>query len=171
LQSKASAERVFVWRGQLWSVFLLKLAAQLLSVPQQEDAGADAASRFHYQALYGLALIFEAHKTRKDYAVVFEYHDDIAFLDSSVDPTKVSYFQVKTKGKGHWTLGDIVRQAPSAKNSIPAKKLPSFIGKMYRNVLIFGDFLKHLSLTRRCTSVRSCHRSLWPSAPRMKSRR
>ena len=119
-----------------------KLATQLLSVPQQEDAGADAASRFHYQALYGLALIFEAHKTGKDYAVVFEYHDDIAFLDSSVDPTKVSYFQVKTKRKGHWNLGDIVRQAPSAKNSTPAIKLPSFIGKMYRNVLSFGDFLE-----------------------------
>ena len=108
-------------------------------MPQREVAGSNSASRYHYQALYGLALIFETHKRDGDYAVVFEYHDDIAMLNDSKTPTKVSFFQVKTKGKGHWNIADILKQQKSKDKDGKEIKSPSYLANMYDNVIKFGD--------------------------------
>lgn len=122
-----------------------ELSSKFISTPQIEDAGSDTAKRFQYQALYGLALIFEAHKSGDDYAVVFEFHDDIALLDSSTVPERVRFFQVKTKASGHWTLAPILKQKKSTGKINPEKLLPSYIGKMYQNVLNFGDSVEAVS--------------------------
>lgn len=118
---------------------MTNLASQLVAVPQREVAGSNSAMRYHYQALYGLALIFETHKKDGDYAVVFEYHDDIAMLNDSRAPTKVSFFQVKTKAKGHWNITDILKQKKSKDKDGKEIKSPSFLANMYDNVIKFGD--------------------------------
>lgn len=115
------------------------LSTKLISTPQVEDSGSDTAKRFQYQALYGLALVFNEHKSGDDYAVVFEFHDDIAVLDSCTTPNRVRFFQVKTKAKGHWTLTPILKQEKGKGKIDPGKLLPSYMGKMYQNVLNFGD--------------------------------
>ncbi|CUH50765.1 DUF4297 domain-containing protein [Shimia marina] len=122
-----------------------KLSSKLISTPQLEDSGSDTAKRFQYQALYGLALVFEEHKSGNDYAVVFEFHDDLAVLDSSTVPERVRFFQVKTKASGHWTLTPILKQEKGKGKISPEKLLPSYMGKMYQNVLNFGDSVEAVS--------------------------
>ncbi|WP_371932442.1 dsDNA nuclease domain-containing protein [Pararhizobium sp. IMCC21322] len=64
---------------------LTELKKKLTSTPQREDSGAHTNSRYHYQALCGLVLVLERHKLGGDYALVFEYHDDIWPAAGSVD--------------------------------------------------------------------------------------
>lgn len=121
-----------------------KLAMKLTATPLREQAGARTAARLHYQSLVGLCLIFEMHGTKDDYAIVFEFHDDIAVLDSSTNPTKVSFYQVKTKQGSEWQLSHLLKQE-AAKGKGASVKLPSIIGKMYINADQFGEYVDHIS--------------------------
>jgi hypothetical protein len=117
---------------------LSSLKTKLTSTPLREDSGADTASRYRFQALCGLILVLERHKLDDDYALIFEYHDDIALLDSSIDPSRVAFYQVKSKKTGHWTQAALTKQKKSTKKDSD-DFLPSYLGKMYQNVIAFGD--------------------------------
>ncbi|MCF2904641.1 DUF4297 domain-containing protein [Octadecabacter sp. CECT 8868] len=112
------------------------LKEKLVQTPLREDSGARTTARFRYQALFGMALILERHVLDGDYAVVFEFHDDVAVFNSSSEPTSVRFYQVKTKGSGEWTHASLTGQRKSKKSD---SMLPSIIGKMYDNVVAFGD--------------------------------
>ncbi|WP_158624674.1 dsDNA nuclease domain-containing protein [Caulobacter sp. 602-1] len=139
----------------------MTLAELLISEPQREKGGETANERYDYQALWGLALIFKHHASGQDYALAFEFHDDILQMNSSSDPTLVKFYQVKTKDKGHWTLtdltyrklkkppantdgGDAVEVKPVVDNSAPKERLPSFIGRLFANYLAFPDHTESL---------------------------
>jgi len=122
---------------------LSDLVAQLVNLPLRETSGADTALRFQYQAAYGLALILDTHGEGEDYALVFEFHDDIAVLNSASVPTSVSFYQIKTKDKGHWTLTPILKQEKSSDD--PSVLLPSILGKMYANAVAFHGYVKHVA--------------------------
>ena len=115
----------------------MSLAEKLISKPQREKGGETGFERYDYQALWGLALIFEQHGGGDDYAIAFEFHDDILVMDSASEPTSVRFYQVKTKNKGHWTLGDLTKQRP--KKDSPSERLPSFLGNLYANYIAFPD--------------------------------
>lgn len=61
----------------------MSLAEKLISKPQREKGGETGFERYDYQALWGLALIFEQHGGGDDYAIAFEFHDDILVMDSA----------------------------------------------------------------------------------------
>ncbi|MHC2088613.1 dsDNA nuclease domain-containing protein [Methylobacterium sp. CM6244] len=85
----------------------MSLAANLIAIPAR--ARAATGDRYDYQTMWGLALLFEQHSGTKDYAIVFEFHDDIALLDSSTNPEKIRFYQVKTKlTYGGWTLASLL---------------------------------------------------------------
>jgi hypothetical protein len=113
---------------------LSKLLKNLTSTPQREDSGARTNSRYHYQALCGLVLVLERHKLEGDYAIVFEYHDDIAVFDDQTTPERVQFYQVKSKSGGNWTPAALTKRDPKK-----GDKARSFLGKMYENVVAFGD--------------------------------
>jgi hypothetical protein len=141
------------------------LSADLVGTPQRERAGETAQERFEFQALWGMALLFRQHDTDGDYAVIFEFHDDLALVDDPLVPAMVRFFQVKTKENGSWKLTDLKRRkalrprrkdddllSPLMENdevaNVPvtdhgmekAKALgPSILGKMFHNVRQFGD--------------------------------
>jgi hypothetical protein len=115
-------------------VLLAELKEILASTPQREDDGAQTNSRYHFQALCGLVLVLERHKLDDDYALVYEYHDDIAIFDNQCFPKKVQFYQVKSKKNGHWTPTALTKR--DKKKGAGAR---SFLGKMYENVLTFGD--------------------------------
>jgi hypothetical protein len=119
----------------------MSFADKLVQTPRREKSGETGYERFDYQASWGLALIFESHDDLDDYAIAFEFHDDIVRLDSSSAPTCARFYQVKTKLKGHWTLTDLSRQK-KAEDGTP---LPSFIGKMYDNYRLFPAETERLS--------------------------
>jgi hypothetical protein len=117
----------------------MSLAKRLVTSPQREFGGSLAQERFDYQALWGLALIFSSHETGEDYAVAFEFHDDVMLLDSATAPAKVRFYQVKTKDKGHWTLVDLFRRPPLKKNQPQDDRPLSFMGKLFSNYRAFPE--------------------------------
>ncbi len=119
----------------------MSFADKLVQTPRREKSGETGYERYDYQASWGLALIFESHDDLDDYAIAFEFHDDIVRLNSSSDPTSARFYQVKTKLKGHWTLTDLSRR----KKSKDGSPLPSFIGKMYENYQLFPGDTERLS--------------------------
>lgn len=120
----------------------MSLAKKLVELPQREHAGSIAQQRFDYQAHWGLALIFSHHATGEDYAIAFEFHDDVLLLDSAQEPASVKFYQVKTKAKGHWTLGDLFRRNKGADGD---SKLPSHIGRLFSDYLSFPDETSELA--------------------------
>lgn len=122
----------------------MSFADRLIAEPQREKSGETAYERFDYQALWGLALIFAHHGSSDDYAIAFEFHDDIVLLDSAQSPSRARFYQVKTTEKGHWTLTDLYRR--KAKKDDPAGgKLPSFMGKLFSNYVMFPDETEQLN--------------------------
>lgn len=141
------------------------LSADLVGMPQRERAGERAQERFDFQALWGMALLFKRHDEEGNYAVIFEFHDDLALVDDPVAPTKVRFFQVKTKEKGAWTLTDLKRrralrerkkdeslpalafnEEALSKYESPKQHGPSILGKMFHNVRQFGDRVASVTL-------------------------
>ena len=123
-------------------------AERLISVPQRETGGETGYERYDYQALWGLALVFEHHGSMSDYAIAFEFHDDVVMLNSSTSPTKARFYQVKTKGKGQWTLNGLTLRSKK-KNS--NEKLPSYMGKLFSNYLSFPDETEQLNFVSNAT--------------------
>jgi hypothetical protein len=109
----------------------MSFADKFVKTPRREKSGETGYERYDYQASWGLALIFESHDDLDDYAIAYEFHDDIVRLDSSSTPTNARFYQVKTKLKGQWTLTDLSKRK-KAKDGTP---LSSFIGKMYDKLL------------------------------------
>jgi hypothetical protein len=117
----------------------MSLAQKLIDQPQREKSGSLAQERFDYQALWGLALIISNHESGDDYAIAFEFHDDVLLLDNSKAPTKIRFYQVKTKDRGHWTLTDLFRR-PALKEGQKEENRPlSFIGKLFSSYVSFPD--------------------------------
>ncbi|MBN2752068.1 MAG: DUF4297 domain-containing protein [Rhodospirillaceae bacterium] len=136
----------------------MSLAQRLIEKPQREVGGSLAQERFDYQALWGLALIFSCHEKDEDYAIAFEFHDDVVQLDSAKAPASVRFYQVKTKEKGHWTLNDLFRRPALKKGQKEEDRPLSFMGKLFSNYIAFpGDtaamsFVSNLPLEFAATS-------------------
>ncbi len=122
----------------------MSFAERLISEPQREKSGETGYERFDYQALWGLALIFAHHGSSEDYAIAFEFHDDIVLLDSEQTPTRARFYQVKTKNKGHWTLTDLYWRKPKKDDPVGGK-LPSFMGKLFSNYVMFPHETEQLN--------------------------
>jgi hypothetical protein len=140
----------------------VSFAERLVLEPQREKSGETGYERYDYQALWGLALIFEHHGSQEDYAIAFEFHDDVVLLDNASSPTRARFYQVKTKDKGHWTLSDLYRRNVR-KGDPTGSKLPSHIGKLFSNYVIFPDETEELNFVSNVpckfldASLSSCH--------------
>lgn len=107
-----------------------------------ELGGAHNNEGVDYSRYLAMSLIVERElEGATDYAVVFEYLQDIALLDSASDPKSALLVQVKKKTPGIWSKSDLCRQqkskgsststtAPKAKaaKGLDAK---SALGKLY----------------------------------------
>jgi hypothetical protein len=122
----------------------VSFAERLISEPQREKSGETGYERFDYQALWGLALIFAHHGSSEDYAIAFEFHDDIVLLDSAQSPSRARFYQVKTKDKGHWTVSDLYRRK-AKKDDPDGAKLPSHMGKLFSNYVMFPNETEELN--------------------------
>lgn len=112
---------------------------KLLTVSEREDGGRTAYDRFDYQTAWGISKLLDLHTAGKNYAVGFEFHDDVVSLDDAEDPNKVIFYQVKTKETGSWSFARIANR-----NSVKGIKQASFAGKMYDNFMRFGASVERL---------------------------
>lgn len=125
-----------------WGISL-SFADNLIGTPQREKAGATGLERYDYQALWGLALIFERHGVSDDYAIAFEFHDDLMLLDSASAPLEARFYQVKTNDKGPWSLAALTHRLP--KRGEEGGKLPSHIGNLFSNYINFPTETRSLN--------------------------
>jgi hypothetical protein len=117
----------------------LRLTDSLLSVPQREEGGRTAYDRFDYQTAWGLSRLIDLHADGKNYAVAFEFHDDVVCLDDADAPKSAVFYQVKTKLSGNWSFAQITHRPTEG-----GKKKSSFAGKMFDSFVKFGAVVERL---------------------------
>ncbi|OJU22812.1 MAG: hypothetical protein BGN89_00840 [Alphaproteobacteria bacterium 64-6] len=103
-------------------------------MPPREIDGSRNFDRLDFQTCWGLHLALRLHNADEDFAIGFEIHDDIIALNSSISPTRVRFYQVKTrsKSKGKWSLKDLTRRP--AHSTGPGS---SIAGNLMSNLLNF----------------------------------
>jgi Cap4 dsDNA endonuclease len=123
------------------------LGTNLVSTPLREKAA--TGGRYDFQTMWGLALLFQQHGTNDDYAIVFEFHDDVALLNSATNPTTVRFYQVKSKDtNGGWTLTSLLKRE-KVKVEEGVREKPSYIDKMFdnfdkfQNAVLSADFVSN----------------------------
>lgn len=84
---------------------LFDIASLFKDYSGDEAGGVHAIRGFSFQVWQAVLEALGAHATGDDYAVVMEWQQDIALLDSSTSPTKVTFKQLKkNESSAHWTL-------------------------------------------------------------------
>lgn len=74
-----------------------------------EVGGRHAIRGFSFQVWHAVLEALRAHRTGDDYAVVLEWQQDVAVLDSSVAPTGVRFVQLKKhEVSTHWKLNHLI---------------------------------------------------------------
>lgn len=93
-----------------------------------ETGGLHAIRGFSFQIWQAVLEALRAHATGGDYAVVLEWQQDIALLDSSSNPTKVKFMQLKkNESSHHWTLSGLLT-APNdstSESAAPTGNVPA----------------------------------------------
>lgn len=118
----------------------MRIKDTLLTIPQREEGGRTAYDRFDYQTAWGLSRLLELHNGGHNYAVAFEFHDDVVSLDDADNPSRATFYQVKTRESGNWSFTKI-----TSRTSSKAGKKPSFAGKMFDNFVRFGANVEKLA--------------------------
>ncbi|WP_168217522.1 dsDNA nuclease domain-containing protein [Paracoccus liaowanqingii] len=113
----------------------------LLTVSQRETGGQTAQDRFDYQTAWGLSRLMDLHSSGSNYAVAFEFHDDVVTLDDADEPTKAIFYQVKTKRSGSWSIAQFTNRTGPAET-----KKSSYAGKMFDNFTRLGPAVEKLVL-------------------------
>ena len=124
----------------------MSLKDTLVTTPPREESGSVSSDRFQYQRHWALLKLLNYHLQEPDYVFIFDYHDDVLILDSDENPTKIKFYQIKTKGRNNWTLAALTKQeeGESSKEG-ESRKLPSILGKMYLNKVNFKDQVESLN--------------------------
>lgn len=102
----------------------------------RDVSGARSANRFDYQKDWAICLLLKLYNEQSDFLLILDYHDDIVVLDSEINPSYCSFYQVKTKDNGVWKINDLIRK--EGNNSI--------LGKLYEHKIRFKDNVKELSI-------------------------
>lgn len=96
----------------------------LIVNPPNENAGAFASDGFDFQFDWGLLKLLMLHDTYDDYAIVFDYHDDIIVFDRERSPQNVDFIQIKTSRNNNWTKSRLLdRNKKKREHSILGKLL------------------------------------------------
>ncbi len=112
--------------------------AQVLSLPQREQAGSDSYNRFEYQVHWIACHIIGKLQNDTECIVFCEFHDDMAeFFPES---QQYQFYQIKTKDESsEWTVAELSKR--EKKKSGGYKK--SFLGFIFYNFLNFGTECSH----------------------------
>lgn len=122
---------MFIWFKTLYlqhrvSVILMTMNAlkDLVENPPNENAGAFASDGFDFQFDWGLQKLLKLQETCNDYAIVFDYHDDVIVFDREQSPQNVDFIQVKTSRNNNWTKKRLLsRNKEKGQHSILGKLL------------------------------------------------
>src|SRR5689334_18860686 len=86
----------------------------IFQVKPREVSGSRSSNRSDYQKSWAFCLLLKLHRTRQDYLVLFDYHDDVVVLDSAGSPSAIDFYQIKTKKGGNWTATLLLKREEGA---------------------------------------------------------
>ncbi|VVE52245.1 hypothetical protein PCE31106_04743 [Pandoraea cepalis] len=92
------------------------LVSLMRDFASDEKAGVNASLGFTYQHWYAALLAIERFGAMDDYLIILEFKEDVAIVDSSGQPSRAEFHQVKKNERsGSWTLAELL--ASGAKKS------------------------------------------------------
>jgi Cap4 dsDNA endonuclease len=102
----------------------------LAADPNDETGGSDGSLGFSFQQWWAAFTIVELLAlTDDDFAVGMEIKEDVAILNSRVQPTTIEFCQIKKNERdATWSLKELHRAKPRGDDSKPA---PSALAKLY----------------------------------------
>ena len=108
----------------------MSLQTSLLSIPD-DRGGATASNRLDYQKNWALCKLLEIHQnSSSNYLIILDLHEDVIVVHYEGDqPSKASFYQVKTTKQEHWTWRELVKLYNGK----------SKLGKLYKKRIKFGD--------------------------------
>ncbi len=116
----------------------MDIQTSLLTSKARENSGSETIKRYDFQKDFSLKLIIDSYLSKSDFAILFEFHDDILVLDSASNPDELEFYQVKTKAtSGNWTTDSLLKAKEWGK---------SILWKMYLNKELFPEHTKKLFL-------------------------
>ncbi|OOE39480.1 hypothetical protein BZG00_09810 [Salinivibrio kushneri] len=119
------------------------MADNPLAEAQRESAGASTFGKYNFQFHWALCEIIEKHKSKKEYALLIEHHEDVVIADSlDADKAQFEFYQVKNQS-AKYTLASLTNRQKGAndtlKNSVLGKLLSSCINTEYEDrITIIG---------------------------------
>lgn len=116
------------------------LKTNIIITKPRERSGSISSNRFDFQKDWAICKLLELHSKPDDYLLTLEHHDDIIIFDSSSEPNKISFFQVKTNNKSKWTIKQLIKQEKGK-----ASLLNSPLGKLYEHLLNFEEDVESLN--------------------------
>jgi hypothetical protein len=119
---------------------MINIKDHIEKVKPRENSGSTATNRFDFQKNWAICKILELHQKPDDYLLTLEYYDDVIVFDSSTDPKKISFYQVKTNIKPNWTINSLLARRKGKKG-----ELNSHLGKLYDHIEKFGDVVESLN--------------------------
>jgi len=105
----------------------MNLKEAIVKNKPREIAGATSASRFDYQKDWSICTLLENHSKSSDYLFLFDYHEDLILMDSESNPQKISFYQLKGRKSGNWTIDRLIK----SEKGKDGNSLLSIIGKLY----------------------------------------
>lgn len=127
----------------------MELKHLLVSSKPREISGSRASQGFSYQRAWALCLLIELHLNSRDYAILFDYLDDVVVLDSAMSPCSINFYQVKKRRNGVVSLKSLLHRQ-KIKGEAESRAI-SVLGKMVSNYLAFPV---HTASVNHVTNVR-----------------
>ena len=118
---------------------IVSIYDNLLNIPQRENAGSLVPNRYKYQYHWSLAKILDLYETQDDFAMFFEFGDDVLILDSSKEPKTLDFYQIKTRKQNntlYWTLSNLTNKGTKTnpKQSIIENLIDNYARYKYENI-------------------------------------
>jgi len=108
----------------------------------REKSGSVASGRFGFQKDVSLSLLLDYEESnRSDYVFVFDFHEDLVIMDAEAAPDEISFYQIKGKKTGTWSLKSLSKTELDSENN----PLLSTLGKLYDCRQKFKEKTKQLS--------------------------
>lgn len=112
------------------------LEALLRDSPGDESGGRSATLGFSFQQWWATLSAVERLETQQDFAILSEFKEDVAILDSAEEPSLVEFCQVKkSERSGAWSLEELQRKGAKLKSGDGHG--PSILAKLYLRKLKF----------------------------------
>jgi len=118
-----------------------ELKTNIVATKPRENSGSSSSNRFDFQKDWAICKLLELHSNPDDYLLTLEHHDDVIIFDSSSEPNKISFFQVKTNIKSNWTINQLIKQKKGKSGNL----LNSHLGKLFDHLMNFDENVESLN--------------------------